>query len=60
MNIDQEMKKRIIGQRIRQRRKALGMTQEDLAEKMGVNKSSIMRYEKGQMMFLHGTFSFPF
>ena len=25
------------------------MTQQDLAEKMGVNKSSIMRYEKGQI-----------
>ena len=39
--------KKLIGQRIKKRRKELGLTQQDLAEKMGVNKSSIMRYEKG-------------
>lgn len=47
--MDDNQLRKIIGQRIRQRRKELGLTQQDLAEKMGVNKSSIMRYEKGQI-----------
>ncbi len=42
-----EEKKKLIGQRIKKRRKDLKLSQQDLAEMMGVHKSSIMRYEKG-------------
>jgi transcriptional regulator with XRE-family HTH domain len=34
------------GERIKERRKALGMTQKELAEKSGVHKNSITHYEK--------------
>lgn len=37
-----------IGQRIRERREALGMTQEELSQKLGYkNKSTIAKIEKG-------------
>ena len=36
-----------IGQRIRDRRNEIGMSVESLAGIVGVNKSSISRYEKG-------------
>lgn len=38
-----------IGLRIKQRRDELGMTQEELAVKLGFNKSTIQRYETGQV-----------
>lgn len=37
----------IIGYRIEQRRKQLGMTLDDIAQELGVAKSTIQRYEKG-------------
>ena len=36
-----------IGNRIKFRREQLGMTQEQLGAKLGLNKSTIQRYEKG-------------
>ena len=38
-----------IGTRIRQRREALNMTQEELGASLRLNKSSIQRYESGQV-----------
>lgn len=38
-----------IGARIRQRREALNMTQEELGASLRLNKSSIQRYESGQV-----------
>lgn len=38
-----------IGRRIRMRREALELTQSDLGNAIGVNKSTIMRYESGQV-----------
>lgn len=41
------MGNQIVGSRIEQRRKQLGMTLEDIAQELGVAKSTIQRYEKG-------------
>lgn len=38
-----------IGKRIRQRRKELRMSADELAEKLGKNRSTIFRYEKGDI-----------
>ena len=38
-----------IGYRIKQRREELGLTQEHLAVTLGLNKSSVQRYESGQV-----------
>lgn len=38
-----------IGLRIKQRREQLNMTQEELGKKLGVNKSTIQRYECGKV-----------
>lgn len=38
-----------IGARTRQRREALNMTQEELGASLRLNKSSIQRYESGQV-----------
>lgn len=38
-----------MGEKIRQRRTALGMTQEELAEKLGVQKSAVAKYENGRV-----------
>lgn len=38
-----------ISERIKRRRQALGMKAEDLAEKIGVARSTIFRYEKGEI-----------
>ena len=43
---DKELRK-TIGGRIRERRKELNLTQDYLAEKLDVNKSTIQRYESG-------------
>lgn len=43
---DKELRK-TIGSRIKMRRKELNLTQEYLAEKLDVNKSTIQRYESG-------------
>lgn len=40
-------KRKIIGKRIESRRKQLGLSQGYLAEQLGVNQSTITRYEKG-------------
>ena len=37
------------GDRIRKRREELGMSQVELASKIGVDKASVGRYEKGQI-----------
>lgn len=38
-----------VGRRIRERREALNMTQEMLGEKLGLHKSTIQRYESGEV-----------
>lgn len=38
-----------IGERIKQRRKELGMSADKLAEKLGKDRSTIYRYEKGDI-----------
>lgn len=38
-----------IGNRIRIRREQLGLTQQELGDALGMNKSTIGRYEKGQI-----------
>ena len=38
-----------IGKRIKQRREELGMTQEELGKELGLNKSTIQRYETGKI-----------
>lgn len=43
---DEELRK-LIGSRIKQRRLELNIIQQYIAEKMGVNKSTIQRYEAG-------------
>ena len=40
---------REIGERIKRRRGELGMTQGDVANKVGVAISTVQRYEKGQI-----------
>lgn len=37
----------VVGERIEQRRKQLGLTLDDIAQELGVAKSTIQRYEKG-------------
>ena len=37
------------GERIKQRRKQLNMSADELAEKLGVSRSTIFRYEKGDI-----------
>lgn len=39
---------KIMGQRIRQKRLELGLTQEELGKKIGVKKSTISKIEKGE------------
>lgn len=39
----------VIGERIKKRRKELGWSQLDLAERMGYNKSTVSRIEKGEV-----------
>ena len=39
-----------IGQRIRARRKVCGMTQTALGDAVGLNKSTIQRYESGKIV----------
>lgn len=41
------MENKIIGRRIENRRKELGLTLDDVAQEIGVAKSTIQRYEKG-------------
>lgn len=38
-----------IGEKIKYRRNELGMSADDLAEKMGVNRATIFRYENGDI-----------
>ena len=38
-----------VGERILRRREELGLTMEELAEKVGVTKSTVNKYEKGQI-----------
>jgi len=37
-----------IGERIKKVRKELGLTQEDMAKKLGMSRNSIIRYENGE------------
>lgn len=45
-----EMNKQLIGIRIMQRRKAHGLTQEDLSEKIGYSKNHISSIERGKFI----------
>ena len=38
-----------IGQRIKQRRKELGMSADDLAIQLGINRATVFRYENGDI-----------
>lgn len=38
-----------VGERIKERRKELGITADTIAEKLGVSRSTIFRYEKGDI-----------
>ena len=40
---------RVFAQRLRQRREALGLHKQDMANKVGVSLTTIQQYEKGQM-----------
>lgn len=48
--IDVEINKKLIGIRIMQRRKSLGLTQEDLAEKVGLSKNHLSNIECGKYL----------
>ena len=39
-----------IGERIKKVRKELGLTQEDMAKKLGISRESIVKYERGDIM----------
>ncbi len=43
------MENGLVGRRIEQRRKELGLTLDDIAQEIGVAKSTIQRYEKGKI-----------
>lgn len=43
--------KQQVGQQIRDARKAKGMTQKELGEKLGVSESVMSRYENGKINF---------
>lgn len=43
------MQNQIIGERISTRRKELGLTLDDIAQEIGVAKSTVQRYEKGSI-----------
>ena len=47
--LDDKQKALLIGQRIKERREELGLTQEHLGAKLGLDKSTIQRYETGQV-----------
>lgn len=49
MKYKNEKYRAVSGGRIKKRRKELGLRQEDLAEKLGVAKSLISRYESGSI-----------
>jgi len=38
-----------MGDRIKERRKAVGLTQEELGEKLGVKKSAVAKWENGRV-----------
>ena len=40
---------KIMGQRIRQKRIELGLTQEEFGEKLGIKKSAVSKIEKGEV-----------
>jgi transcriptional regulator with XRE-family HTH domain len=40
---------RIVGSNIRKRRKALGLTQEQLAEMLGMTFQQVQKYERGRI-----------
>lgn len=44
-----EVKKMNVGHRMKQRRKELRLSADDVAEKIGVNRSTVFRYEKGDI-----------
>ena len=50
MVIDVEINKKLIGIRIMQRRKSFGLTQEELAEKLGLSKNHLSNIECGKYL----------
>ncbi|MCD4485344.1 helix-turn-helix domain-containing protein [Chromobacterium vaccinii] len=48
-NLDVEQLNQRVGQAVARHRKALGMNQEDLAEKLGVGLEAISRLERGRI-----------
>ena len=49
MELRDYQKRVTTGERIKEKRKELGITAEELGEKVGVNRSTIYRYEKGDI-----------
>ena len=45
---DKELRK-VIGSRAKERRLELGLSGQDIADCLGVNKSTILRYERGRL-----------
>ena len=43
------MSNRVVGERMQQRRKQIGLTLDDIAQEIGVAKSTIQRYETGNI-----------
>lgn len=48
LKISNEERRKRFGERIRAIRKSLGLTQENLAEKLGISKQAIVTYETGR------------
>lgn len=45
---------RLIGERLREIRKRRGLTQDELANKLGINQTLVSQYERGKLR-MHGT-----
>jgi len=43
------MTDKLVGENIKKRRNALGLTQEDVAQHVGVNRATVQRYESGEI-----------
>lgn len=47
-NAEQLARQRLMGQRVKEAREDLGITQEELADRLGVDQSMVARYEIGE------------